>query len=77
MNYDSPQTKVAVLLSQQGIEWDNKIVNMVFIISISEEYKDVFRNIYENLMEFLSDEKTFEKVLNAQNIDEFYKNLLL
>lgn len=50
---------------------------MVFIISISEEYKDVFRNIYENLMEFLSDEKTFEKVLNAQNIDEFYKDLLL
>ena len=77
MNYNSPQTKVAVLLSQQGIEWDDKLVNMVFIISISEEYKDVFRNMYENLMEFLSDEKTFAKVLNAQSIDEFYKDLLL
>ena len=37
----------------------------------------MYSAIYENLMEFLSDEKTFEKVLNAQNIDEFYKNLLL
>lgn len=77
MNYNSSQTKVAVALSKRGIKWDNKIVNMVFMISISKQYKDDFRNIYENLIDFLSNKKTFEKVLNAQNIDEFYKNLLL
>lgn len=76
MNYNSSQTKVAVALSKRGIKWDSKIVNMVFMISISKQNKDDFRNIYENLIDFLSNKKTFEKVLNAQNIDEFYKDLL-
>lgn len=77
MNYDSFQTKVAVVLSKGGIKWDNKIVNMVFMISISKQYKDDFRNIYENLIDFLSNKNTFAQVLNAQSIDEFYKDLLL
>lgn len=76
MDYNAKQTKVAVALSQTGIKWDNKVVNIIFIISISKEYKDEFRNIYENLMAFLSDKQTFKKVLSAQTIEEFYMNLL-
>lgn len=76
MSYTSIKTMVAVVLSKNGIDWDNKIVNMVFIISISKQYKDEFRDIYENLMDFLSNEETFNRVLESSTIDEFYKSLL-
>lgn len=77
MSYNSMKTMVAVVLSKNGIKWDNKVVNIVFIISISKQYKDEFRDIYENLMDFLSNEETFNRVLESKTIDEFYKNLLL
>lgn len=76
MSYNSLKTMVAVVLSKNGIKWDGKVVNMVFIISISKQYKDEFRIIYENLMDFLSNEETFNRVLESKTIDDFYKSLL-
>lgn len=76
MNFSSPKTKVSVVLSEKGIEWGNSKVNMVFVISISPKYKDEFRKIYENLMDFISDNDKFNLLLKSSNLDEFYLQLL-
>lgn len=76
MSFSSPQTKVAVILDEAGIDWGGSTVNMVYIISISAQYKDEFRSIYENLMDFLSDDKRFDVVLKANSLEDFYQRML-
>jgi mannitol/fructose-specific phosphotransferase system IIA component (Ntr-type) len=76
MSFNSPKTKVAVILNEDGITWDGAEVNMVYIISISEKYKDEFRSIYENLMDFLSDDQKFKSILESQDLNSFYERLL-
>ncbi|KRL85832.1 hypothetical protein FC50_GL001224 [Lacticaseibacillus pantheris DSM 15945 = JCM 12539 = NBRC 106106] len=76
MSFNSPKTKVAVILNEDGITWDGAEVNMVYIISISEKYKDEFRSIYENLMDFLSDDQKFKSILESRDLNSFYERLL-
>lgn len=76
MDFSSPQTKIATILSENGIKWNDSTANIIFIISISEDHKDDFRNIYENLMEFLSEKNKLEFVIKAKNLEDFYNRLL-
>ncbi|AYW49652.1 PRD domain-containing protein [Tetragenococcus halophilus] len=76
MDFSSPQTKITTILSENGIKWNDSTANIIFIISISEDHKDDFRNIYENLMEFLSEKNKLEFVIKAKNLEDFYNRLL-
>ncbi|GEQ50564.1 BglG family transcription antiterminator [Tetragenococcus koreensis] len=76
MDFSSPKTKIATVLSENGIKWNDSIAHIIFIISISKDHKDDFRDIYENLMEFLSEKNKLEFVIKSKDLNDFYNRLL-
>lgn len=66
---------IAVSLNPQAIEWGNNKVNLVFMLSLKEEDKDYFSDIFEFIDSILKDEKKFRRIINIKEYDEFISYL--
>lgn len=67
---------IAVSLNPTAIKWANNKVNLVFMLSLKEEDKDYFSDIFEFIDSILKDENKFNKIINIKTYDEFINNLI-
>lgn len=65
------QTKITVLISTEGIRWDEKIVNIIFLTSINYEDRETFAQVYEGLISIFDDVDNYLQLLTINTFDEF------
>lgn len=67
---------IAVSINPTPIQWGNNQVNIVFMLSLQEENRDQFKNIFDSITHFMSDKEFYTRILNAKTYDEFIEILV-
>lgn len=70
------QTKIAVFINPDGIDWNGSVVQVVLLLAINEVDKRIFMNVYEPLIGLLSDDE-LTMTLARSNSFQSFTNLLL
>ncbi len=77
MEMDAIRTCISVYINRKGINWNGKIIYVVFMVAINKIARNNFTEIYEALVNIFSDDKNTELIKLSQTFDEFKKNLHL
>ena len=67
---------ISVAISKNPIKWDDKKVNMVFLLAISEGESIAFGDIYNKLVTALYDDEIVDKLIECNNFNDFLKILI-
>ena len=67
---------IAVSINPTPIQWGNNQVNIVFMLSLQEENRDQFKNIFDSITHFMSNKEFYTRILNAKTYDEFIEILV-
>lgn len=75
VNMDAIKTTISVALFPQGITWGNRLVYVVFLLSLNKTDQRKFRYLYESLVDLFSEEAV---VLQARSLLSFggFKNMI-
>lgn len=72
----SKKTAIAVSCYPNAIPWNGSRVNLVLMLSITEEERPLFRDIFDFVTEVISDARNLQMLVSAKTYDEFI-NLLI
>ena len=67
---------IAIATCKEPISWGTKKVSLVVLIGLTEESKNIFSEVFDFLVETLSDSKQLHKISQANNYDELIQLLL-
>lgn len=67
----SRKTAIAVSCYPTAIPWNGNRVNLVLMLSITEEERPLFRDIFDFVTEVISDVKNLQMLVSAKTYDEF------
>ena len=67
---------IAVCIEKKGIHWDGQKVNIIFMLSLKEEDRELFIEIFDFITLFLQNKELYKELLHTQSFDEF-KQLFL
>ena len=67
---------IAVSLNPEPISWGINQVYLVFLLSLKEEDRDLFSDIFEFITQILKDEHIFKKIMSIKTYDEFINSLV-
>ncbi|MBK0036055.1 MULTISPECIES: BglG family transcription antiterminator [unclassified Enterococcus] len=73
---NAPKTMVSICINPYGIDWGNQRVKLVLLISVSKKDNTVFRKMYENLVDTLSETNNLEQVIYSKRFSEFKESIL-
>ena len=76
IDLDAKKTMVSILISNEGISWDENIVYVVFLIAVKREDRKNFVNLYENIIKILEDISNIETLKRCSNYSNFEYFLL-
>ena len=62
---------IAVSINPSPIQWGNNAVNIVFMLSLQEENREHFKDIFDFITHLISNKEFYEKIMNAKTYDEF------
>ncbi len=68
---DAIQSGICVLISKQGIEWNDNIVNIVLMIALNQDDNLFFYQLYEAIINLLTNETYNNIIKNMKHFDEF------
>lgn len=69
--FDGLTTAICVLVDQNGIEWKDNKVNIVFLISVNKADSTYFRAIIGALIQLFENEELVEELSKSKNYQEF------
>ncbi len=72
----SEQSSIAVYINSDGILWDDKVVKIVFMISVSLHETKSFIKLYEAVISLFDNNDIIERVLHIHSFSEFKKIIL-
>lgn len=67
---------IAISINPKPIHWGFNKVNIVFMLSLKEEDRELFSDIFEFITQIMKDEMIFKKLMNVRDFDGFI-NLLV
>ena len=67
---------IAVSLNPKPITWGINQVHLVFMLSLKEEDRDYFSDIFEFITKILNDETSANRLIQAKNYDDFINTLV-
>ncbi len=76
MEMCSKKTAIAVSCYPSGVPWNQNRVNLVLMLSITEEDRPLFRDIFDLVTEIISDNKNFRALVSTKTCQEFIKLLV-
>lgn len=76
LNNKAKSSVIAVSLNPEPISWGINQVNLVFMLSLKEEDRDLFSDIFEFITQILKDEHIFKKIMSIKTYDEFINSLV-
>lgn len=62
---------IAISINPTPVEWGSNKVNIVFMLSLQEENRDQFKDIFDFITHLISDNESFTKILNANTYKRF------
>ncbi|MDO4377953.1 MAG: PTS sugar transporter subunit IIA [Erysipelotrichia bacterium] len=71
LSNNSKTSVIAVLISKNPISWGINNVNIVFMLSINNNDKMFFRDIFNVITDFISNTTNFNQLLQIKSIDDF------
>jgi lichenan operon transcriptional antiterminator len=67
---------MAVLLNEKPIPWGHNMVNIVLLFAIEKESRNLFYDIFDNLITLLLEAPNAAKIIECKNYDEFVKTIV-
>ena len=71
MKLDSIKTGMNILISENGIEWDNKKVYLILMMSFNNNERYIFNEIFEPLTMILSSNENIKKIIESKDYKTF------
>ena len=76
LNNSALSSVIAVSINPTPIEWGINKVNIVFMLSLQEEKRDQFKDIFDTITHLMSNKDFYNKIMNAKTYDEFIDTLV-
>lgn len=76
MKMSAIKTGMFVIINETPTNWGNQQVNLIMMLSINRNDRNLFNEVFENLTMVLTENETMEKVLRCASYDEFIKTLV-
>ena len=67
---------IAVSIHQNAIPWNNSKVNIVFLLAINLRDSLFFKDIFDFIIEVISEEKKLKSILQIKSFDQFIASLI-
>lgn len=76
MVMDANQTGLNILISRNGIIWDESKVYLVIMMFFKSDDRDIFNDFFEKLTDVLTDNQKLNLIIKSRNYKEFITNLV-
>lgn len=76
LKMDANRTGMYILLSDKPIAWAEHMVNVVLLFAINREDRELFHEIFDNLIVLLLEYQNLDKVLQSNTYEEFIEAIL-
>lgn len=70
------KTGIAIMLAPNKIKWNTKYVNVVLLVSIKSEDRQLFKQLYEALLYFFTQEQIVEEICMSKHYEDFKQNTI-
>lgn len=74
-NYEN-KSRIAIILSDKGIQWDKNLVNVVFMLALKKEDHTYFVEIFEFIQAIISSKTLLSKFLKIKSYNDFIEFVL-
>lgn len=62
---------ISIVISDQPINWGSKSVHIIAFIGVNEDSRKIFSNVFDEIIDILSEPSHVKKLLQVQNFNEF------
>ena len=76
LKMEASRTGMYILLSDKPITWGEHMVNVVLLFAINRQDRELFHEIFDNLIVLLLEYQSLEKVLGSGSYAEFIESIL-
>jgi lichenan operon transcriptional antiterminator len=76
MRMSAKKTGMAVLLNEKPVPWGQNMVNIVLLFTIEKETRNLFYDIFNNLITLLLEASNAAKILDCKTYDDFIKTIV-
>jgi lichenan operon transcriptional antiterminator len=76
MQMSAKKTGMAVLINEKPIVWGQNMVNIVLLFTIEKETRNLFYDIFDNLITLLLDVPNASKIIECKTYDDFIKTII-
>ena len=77
LKMEASRTGVYILLSDKPISWGEHMVNVVLLFAINRRDRELFHEIFDNLIVLLLEYQSLEKVLGSNSYEELIEAILM
>lgn len=71
LKHNAYKSFISVVINEKPMKWGTQYVNIIVLIGISETDRSTFRDVFDILIEILSEPKNIQKLINCNDYDEF------
>ncbi|WP_161567153.1 PTS sugar transporter subunit IIA [Acidilutibacter cellobiosedens] len=71
LKHNAYKSFISMVINEKPMKWGNQYVNIIVLIGISETDRSTFRDVFDILIEVLSEPKNVQKLINCNDYDEF------
>jgi lichenan operon transcriptional antiterminator len=76
MQMSAKKTGMAVLINEKPISWGQNMVNIVLLFAIEKETRNLFYDIFDNLITLLLESPNAAKIIGCKTYDDFIKTII-
>lgn len=71
LQFNAHKSRCCILISENGIEWDNSNIHIVILIAVRYHDRHIFMKMYDSMIQSLQNEKKFIDIINSKSLDQF------
>jgi len=76
MKMNAKKTGMFVIINEKPTQWGNNQVNLILMLSINRNDRNLFNEVFENLTMILTEPEAIKEVLNCETYDDFIQILV-
>lgn len=76
LNLSTISSAIHVCISKQPITWGINQVNLVLLLALNEDDRDLFTDIFQIIAKILNNHQNIQKIIDIQNFNDFIQFLL-
>jgi lichenan operon transcriptional antiterminator len=76
MKMNAKKTGLFVIINEKPVRWGNNQVNLILMLSINRNDRNLFNEVFENLTMILTEPDAMKKVLDCKTYDDFIQGLV-